>query len=84
MKSKFTHADAIAAAKANAAHTDQIYAVFLGSDLQWRSIGVPRDTHVAFEIVYPDGTVVSSSVETTVGELKKRRVSPKTPPDPSA
>jgi hypothetical protein len=68
-----TYHQALANAKANAAYFGHEYCVYLGSDLQWHALGQPRDTHVAFALVDPDGTVAETSAESTVGELRKRK-----------
>lgn len=70
--SSFTKAAAMEAAKSNAAYFGRPYVVYTDTSGNWRSTAVVRDTHVAYALVYPDGRVVSSSAETTVGELKRR------------
>jgi hypothetical protein len=72
MNNTFSKSNALRTAKANATYFGHPYSVVLGSDLKWRANAVPRDTALAFALVLPDGRVIESAAETTVGELKQR------------
>lgn len=67
-----TYQKALEAAKSNAEYFGRMYAVFISTMNKFEIVSNPRDTHVAFAIVLPDGRVEASWTETTVRELRTR------------
>lgn len=76
--SAFRFRDAMSSAKSNAEYFGRPYVVFVDTNGNWRSQSYGRPTQCCFHVVWPDGHVESSSVETDSGTLLARRENAKT------